>query len=252
MYKNLILYINDDSSNSQTDLSNHYFLLYRFSLLGDASRLYLIKLGVLNYLIYYYLNKSNFSITNSYNDLYNKDSSFNFSSLKLIEPTNVELKTKLMNRVDRLSAFEELLEKKHAEKLTLCKFDYHLLMTLIELILFYKKHSKELVSTKINSNSIKVLEKYLNFNTNNINLVKVMLLNCRNKSVTLKMSKLINLISASNVEMTNLISQLLIEIMNGMDSYELEHIMRILKRFLVGIEDNLKETRVSINIDIIV
>jgi ubiquitin C-terminal hydrolase len=234
---NILNSIIKNSNNNDKDLSILQYILYRFTLLGDETKIYLINVGVLNYLTYYYIGK---------NDKYAKEillTNKDFIKANYTVPNHMELNKKLMNKVDRLSAFEELIEKKHSEKLISNRLEDYLLMTFCEIINICNINKKQ-TNPVYDLSKEKNAFKYLDF-TNNV-LINILLLEIKSKSSTVAFSKMMCNLCFNNIDHTNSFLQILIECIKQMDSYELDFTMIIFKNFLFNINDSNKDSRVNI------
>jgi hypothetical protein len=222
--------------NGEKDLTYLYLILFRYSSLGDKSKIYLFNVGVLHFLTFYFINKSNEC------DISLKEK----LKLEYKNPSHYVLNEKRMNRVDRLSAIEELIEKKHGERLLTNKSDYYLIMTYSDLISNSDLNSnvnKSLFSVspliKDNGNP---LSKYLKFS--NPSYVKLLFNEVKSKVAALNFIKMIEYLCYNNIEYTNTFQGVLFDYFYNCDSYELEYVMIIFKKFLF-INDSLKDTRVK-------
>jgi hypothetical protein len=233
---NILDCIVKNSNNSEKDLSMLYYILYRFCLLGNETKLYLIDIGLLNYITYYYASK---------NDIYAKDKICNNKDIikaNYYLPSHLELNRRLMNKVDRLSAFEETLEKKHNEKVISNKSDYFMLMVFCQLAQAYDIKSKQTNFVNDISKDPNLL-KYLDFT--NASFLEILLLEVKSKSSATAFSKMMCYLCHNNNDYSNSFLQILLECIKRMDSYELEYIMIIFKKYLINIDDSYKDSRVK-------
>ena len=247
----LILFVNNTIvnmiKNQDKDLSYIYYLIYRFSILGEYARLFLIQNGLLHFLAYYYANKvvSNNSI-NIASCFSHPIDAIGYIKLKeFITPDHKELDKKLMNRKERLSAWEEMTEKKFMEKISSQRSEFYLLMTFSQLVIAANVNSKNNQSStgsnfKLDQEILQVLR------FNNADMIRCLLLEVKSKQSANSLSKLIKNISFNNTENTNCIQQVILETIGSMDTGEFDYILIIFKRFMLDVDDSFKDSRVII------
>jgi ubiquitin carboxyl-terminal hydrolase 9/24 len=236
LVNNLICFIIKNYDNPEKDMTFIFMMLYRYSLLGEESKLNLIKIGMLHYLTTKYLN----NLDKANMELLSK----NYIKAEFSQPSHSDLSIKMMNKVERLTAFEELLEKKHAEKLLMSKNDNFALMLFSELVCscsgLNPHNSKGKILYPINEDIY--LSKNLNFS--NYDLVRLLILEARSKQAAIAVSQIFSLICSNNLEQSNIINAVILDLIQVMDSYELEYVLRIFKRYLLRTDDSIKDLRV--------
>lgn len=219
-FGNTIHFILKYFGNIEKDSTFLYFVLYRMSLLGENSRNYLVQVGILNYLTCYFANKAGDCDLQKH------------MKIEFRAPSHLTLNEKRMSKAEKLSSIEELIEKKHAERLIQLRNDYYLLMAFVELV----------INTNLNivENSTTLL-KYLKFS--NQEFVRTLVFEVKSKASLISFGKLMSYTCSNNPENSITLQNVLIDILNNLDSYELEYAHKIFKRFLL-IEDTLKDSRV--------
>lgn len=240
LVNNLICYLIKYRENPEKDMTFIFMMLYRYSLLGEESKLNLIKLGMLHYLS----AKFTYNTDKSNTELLIKT----YIKAEFCQSTHSDLSLKLLNKVERLTAFEELLEKKHTEKLLMNRNDNYALMLFCELICscsgLNTNNSKDKKLFAINEDSY--LIKTINFSNNEF--LRLLILEARSKQAAISVSQVFSMICSNNIDESNLVCTVILDLIQNMDSYELENVLRIFKRYLLRINDNLKEIRVILYI----
>ena len=231
--------IDNISKLMNKDISHIYYLLWRFSQLngnGDDryyAKLYLIEIKFYEYLTDIYYTKYCKMLNNS------QENTMINGNISLSDITaNFEfgvkhkiLSTKVTNKIDKLTAFEESQERKVIEKINYSKNDTYLYMTFIEL----------LISTH-NSKDDKVLNNTLYHN--------MLLAELKSKQSALLLSRYFNQLCFNNSQNSLCLSEAFKIYFNDKDYNEIEYQLRAFKMYLL-INDNIKSKRIKESIQMI-
>ena len=246
---------------AQKDFTHCFLILWRISSLGSYYRQYLLKLNLLTYIILYIFKKNN---ANKYEILLpqNTNQSFNiyiqnyestFSKLVVSCPTHFFLSTIKMAKIEKLTAIEDIIEKKKLDNNPSSNIIY--LMLLFSDLCRSSKFNDKLDSFTItNVPFLNVLpnqlysptteeKSFIRFNNNQI--LKFYLGEVKTKQSAISMGKTFNYVCFNNTDNNLPIQELLINSIHEMEHNEVENVLMIFKIYLL-IDDNLKDQRVII------
>lgn len=216
------------------DFTFLYQVLWRFSLLGPQAKMYLQDNNILKYILFFFQSKEQQpGVSNSSN-------LEELVPLKLREVKHKDLKT-MYNKREKLSNFEELFEKKQRDKQS-TPTDIYLLMTLCEVL----KNSD--VNPYIDNSfqpglALSESNKLL-FNFGDSGFIKTLISEARTRQAVLCLSKLLNYVAYNNQEVSLCIGAVLIEFISFLDSFEIIHVLRLFKHFVL-MDDSLSSSRVT-------
>lgn len=269
------------------DLTHVYLLILKFTQLGNGnttdnvvstvnnvipdnnitdleqlySKNYLKEIGFLDYLLDIIFNKpQNSNTTNTKDGI--KDNEVKLLS-EIVNKLEIETKhkilsTKFMNKVDKLTNIEEILEKKQIEKVISSKHDQYLFMTLIEILCCSKLDSpnktNKLNKCLIDSEENKLLLDYSTLKKvefESSNFILTLLSEVKIKPTSVLVSKLILQMCYNNPVTTSIYIDCYKKLLHFNDFFELDGIMRCLKSFLL-IDDSLSTKRVKDTINMLI
>jgi ubiquitin C-terminal hydrolase len=264
------------------DLTHVYLLILRFSQIGNEvldkeeitnintidnklsqirlyTKSYLKNIGLLDYLLLTIINKSkqNTKSNENYKELENK------TLTDLVQKLEIEMKhknfsTKFMNKVDKLTNLEEVLEKKNIEKNLSLKHDQYLFMTLIEIMTCCRLDTTQSTDT-VNKSIIdvsqnKILLDILTLKKIDIesqNFIVTIISETKIKPASVLVGKLLLQVCENNLITSNLVIEAFKKLLNLNDYYELDSTMRCLKTFIL-IEDSISIKRVKDSVNMLV
>jgi ubiquitin carboxyl-terminal hydrolase 9/24 len=218
------------------DFTFLYLLLWRFSLLSFRAKEYLYSKNIIQLIITHYEFKNKPSKGNELEDIV---------KFTIREAKSKGLSYKSMNKKERISPIEELLEKKALEK-NLQPTDMYLLFTLIELIRSsdININGENMYRITCAGNNILKLSDRGLIDLKDESILKMFLGEVKSRLSMIHISNLFSYLCFNNQTTTNLILNTLMELLTNGDSFEIDNILRIFKNFLL-INDDLREIRIK-------
>ena len=230
--------------NTDKDISSIFYLIYRFSVLGSYSRLFLFSSGFLHFMVNFYLNVVTYKNPNSITCFTNPINALGYIQYREYTPTyHKELDQKLMNRMDKLTAWEELTEKKFSERFATQRSDFYLLMTFSEIVTNTNINFKHILDANHFIKLDPELQQILQFN--NPDFIRCLIYEAKSRQAATSLSKVLNHVSTNNLDNSNTIQKVILDIYNTMDTGEFENVLIIFKKFILEIDDSLKEARIK-------
>jgi len=233
------------------DFTFLYFIIWRFASLFLETKEFLIKRNFLKFLIKFFSSKNLMAGFNLPNRSMQSPNLIEESlKIKLREPKHKELSVKSMNKTEKLSPLEEMMEKKQIEK-GFIPTDIYLLITLCEILrstdLSEKWENNPYKDEKLTClRPLKLDDELRNwFNFKDKQIIRYLINECKTKHTAIHLSKLFLYISWESLEISSEIIQILCEYLNSLDMGELDIVIK-LYRNIVLIQDSLNESRVSI------
>lgn len=246
---------------SQKDYTHIYLILWRISSLGLDYKNYMLKQNILAYIILFIFRKNNATgyesllpqSTNQPFNIFISNYETTLSKLMVSVPSHAFLSVIRMAKTQKLTAIEEIIEKKKIENNPPANIIY-LMLIFSDLI----RTSR--FNDKLDTNSIaNVL--YLNTNPSqlytpsteekclirfsNTQILKFYLNEVKSKQSAISLGKLFNYMCFNNNENNSSILEILITYIDDLEHNEVEYVLKIFKFFLL-IDDNIRDQRVII------
>jgi hypothetical protein len=243
------------------DYTYVFQILWRISTLDIEYKQYLLNLKILSYIILYIFKKNN---ATGYESLLpqNTNQTFNininnyensFAKLEVNQTSYSFLSIIRLTKVEKLTAIDELIEKKKLENNPPSNIQY-LMILFSDLIRTSKFNDKVDPTSQSNLPFINTFNGQLYTPTieekslirfNNTTILKFYINEARTKQTGISIGKLFSYMCYNNSEITNTMQEVLINMIDDMEHSEVENVLKIYKYFLLT-DDNFKEQRVII------
>lgn len=261
----IVVRYNVEKKDSLKDLTHVYALIWRFANLGGGvgsaiyqatanvmninidfinyTKSYLVNVGFLEFVSLIYQRKSNDTIDISKCEFVQKTNTL------LNEPRHKFISQKLTYKIDKLSAFEEILEKKQIDKMILQRNEGYLLMAYCDILSkcdkFTSPRTTNVEPRQVVYPEIELPDRLKDMNdlTNPL-LLMTLFSEVKSKQSSLCLAMLLEQVCYNNPIMTNAVNGSICKVINALDSFELEYVMTIF-RTLIKIGDSLQTKRIK-------
>lgn len=247
---NLIVSSNYSADQLPKDMTHVYMILWRFAQLGNDSenkylkvvtKFYLVKIGIFDYLARYYSLKYVSQNCKQEEERKLKDLIVELAKNLAVSIKHKDLSSKLLNKVDKLTSIDEVIEKRNTEKLNMSRHESYLLMAFLEVYFIYLiDELKEIFDVE----TIAIMD------LKNVAFLEIMMFELKNKASTVLLANLLAKYTLNDLKKCIIVFEAIKHVMNSSDYNELDFILRLLKLFMM-IEDNIQQKRVNEGLDML-